>query len=298
MWSQANSSPIKASQTRGRSPLAAGLISLFAPGVGHIYVGRARRGVVLFLIFILVQALQLALAFVWPPTVAGIVAFAIPPLIAAIGVFGFIVIDAARLARKSQRTQGYPWYVYVVAVLAVHAILAPSTKLVPFVRAHASWRIFTAPPTGSMEPTIKVGEAFIVDQRYFATHSPGRGDVVVFKFNQPKQPTSLYVKRVIALAGERVAFRDGVAIVNGRALPEPYARVGDPKAPFNNTPEVKVAAGGVYVVGDNRANSIDSRMPTQVGTVPIGNLLGRATEIFRPSTLDRLGLWIGSANGR
>ena len=95
---------------------------------------------------------------------------------------------------------------------------------------------------------------------------PARGDVVVYRL--PSDPSTIYVKRIVGLAGDRVQFRDGRVIVNGKTITEPYIRAGDPKMTLNNTTEYVVPPGHFFAAGDNRANSADSRMQSH-GFVPV-----------------------------
>jgi signal peptidase I len=124
-------------------------------------------------------------------------------------------------------------------------------------------------PTGSMEPTI------MSDTRYLALPSiyggflrfseiklPGyrkirRGDIVIFK--APTNEKENYVKRVIALPGEWVEVKDKTILINGKALDEPYAHYEpDPRTRTGFGPE-KVPQDRLFVMGDNRDNSFDSR---------------------------------------
>jgi signal peptidase I len=106
----------------------------------------------------------------------------------------------------------------------------------------------------------------------------------------------MIIKRILALAGDRIAIKGGRAVVNGKALEEPYADFGDPRLPFNNTQELVVPRGHVFVLGDNRANSRDSRVRAH-GFVAVGDLEGRASRIAFTWDLARLAQWIGTPDG-
>ncbi len=130
----------------------------------------------------------------------------------------------------------------------------------------------------SMEPTLKDGEQVYVDADYYKTHNLTRGDIIAFKFKMQEKP---FVKRVIALSGDRVEFgKDGNIYINGEILDESYLSENyhfDPSKlkvlliPLNQTSGT-VPEGTVLVLGDNRKNSFDSE---DYGFVPIEYILGK-----------------------
>lgn len=118
-----------------------------------------------------------------------------------------------------------------------------------------------------MAPTLLDGDRVLVDKRAYRDALPRRGDLVVF--NSPRDG-EVTLKRVVGVPGDSVAIEDGVLVVNGRRPVEPYT-----------TPEAidtvyfgpaRVRAASVFVLGDNRADSIDSR---DYGLVTQDELIGR-----------------------
>jgi signal peptidase I len=146
--------------------------------------------------------------------------------------------------------------------------------------------------TPSMEPTLNMGEYFLADATYYRNRHPSRGEVAVYV--HPKQEQVHYIKRIVAVEGDRIAIKGGHAIVNGMMVTEPYVDAGDPQARFANEAEIRVPLGYVYVLGDNRANSVDSRDRVAHGPVPVGNLIGRVTDIAISRHLARMGRWVGT----
>ena len=271
-----------------RSRLVAVLLTLIAPGSGHVYAGRVRRGLLVLATMLVPHAIMIAGARLVPPSFMAITAFAGVLALLLLAVYLFAVIDAFRIARRPGAAT--KWYAVVAAVLAVWLAGFAMTLAIKAVTPYQPWRTFTV-PSSSMEPTLRLGDWFIADTHYFRTHEPARGDVVVYRL--PSDPSTIYVKRIVGLAGDRVQFRDGRVIVNGKTITEPYIRAGDPKMTLNNTTEYVVPPGHFFAAGDNRANSADSRMQSH-GFVPVQNLVGRATEIFMSRSEDRQGLWIGT----
>jgi signal peptidase I len=131
----------------------------------------------------------------------------------------------------------------------------------------------------SMEPTFLNGEHVLVDKTAFWLSPPKTGEIIVFK--PPIQdPTEDYIKRVIATAGETVGIRNGNVYVDGHELQQPYIEYWDPTS-FHT---VRVPKGDVFVLGDNRPDSYDSRY---FGPVPIPSIAGQVVFAFWP--LSRLG---------
>lgn len=103
----------------------------------------------------------------------------------------------------------------------------------------------------SMEPTYRDGSFILCWRLLYLFSSPKPGDVVMVRFSGTR---TMYLKRVVALAGDTVAFRSGVLFVNGRKREEPYVKHREPW----NLPPRKVDSDHVYVVGDNRGMPMDN----------------------------------------
>jgi signal peptidase I len=125
----------------------------------------------------------------------------------------------------------------------------------------------------SMQPNLYAGDFVMVNRLAFRLGTPLRGDVVVFRY--PPNPDQIpYIKRIVGLPGDKVHIADGKVYVNSELLNEPYLTVttlrgGDWVIPENN----------LFVMGDNRNNSSDSRA---WGMVPMENVIGRGEIIYWP----------------
>lgn len=135
-------------------------------------------------------------------------------------------------------------------------------------------------PTPSMEPTLKVGDRFLALKFVYRFSDPKPGDIVVFV--PPNEKSLDYVKRVVAVGGQRVKIVDGVVFVDGKALAEPY--LAPESSDSGSMEEVAVPRGTVFVMGDNRPNSLDSRV---FGPVDSSTIIGKAVFIYWP--LSRIG---------
>ena len=182
-------------------------------------------------------------------------------------------------------------------------------------------------PTGSMEPTLLVGDCLLVDKQ---SYGPGdfldhallppddvhRGDLVVFHF--PPDPSRDLVKRVIAVGGDRIRLLDGRVILNDVPIREPYAyyspaflesfrddfpslRMTDPNVDprwwaelrrIIHDGEVTVPKGDYFVMGDNRNDSEDSRY---WGFVPQANIVGRPLLVYFTTNIPESAANLGPA---
>ncbi len=124
----------------------------------------------------------------------------------------------------------------------------------------------------SMEPTLTRGSLVMVNKLAYKFGSPQRGDVIVFHY--PPNPEQQYIKRVIGLPGERVSIANGKVYINGVELEEPYIQV-----PTQRGGEWLVPENALFVMGDNRNNSADSRV---WGMVPMDYLIGKALFVYWP----------------
>ena len=137
-------------------------------------------------------------------------------------------------------------------------------------------------PTPSMAPTIQEHDRIIAEKITTHFRAPQPGDVVVFK--NPFGETTPFVKRVIATQGQTVDVRDGAVWVDGSRLDEPFTH-GLPDLPGTVTLPVMVPAGCIWVMGDNRTNSKDSRY---FGPIPADSVIGRGIAVYWPAADARL----------
>lgn len=125
----------------------------------------------------------------------------------------------------------------------------------------------------SMEPTLHHSDRLLVYKLGYRLGEPKAGDVIVFRY--PLDPERDFIKRVIATSGDRIRIQEGIVYVNGEPLNESYLRNRD----SSNMPERVVPPGSVFVMGDNRTNSEDSR---EFGFVDRSLIIGRAILVYWP----------------
>ena len=137
-------------------------------------------------------------------------------------------------------------------------------------------------PSESMRDTLLVDDRVLVSKLTYKFTDVGRGDLIVFDNPEPQpgQPAQL-IKRVVAVGGDRIAVRDNQAILNGVPLAESYARIGSAGLDYE---EQLIPENHVFVLGDNRGNSKDSRV---FGPVAEGDIVGKA--FLRIWPINRIG---------
>ncbi len=131
-------------------------------------------------------------------------------------------------------------------------------------------------PTGSMIPTIGIGERVLANKFIYRFDSPKQGDIVVF--DDPTKTVPTLIKRVIAVGGQTVDIHDGAVYVDGKKLDEPYT-YGKPSEPGDVMLPVTIPEGQVWLMGDNRTNSHDSRW---FGPQPVSVIHGKAFVRYWP----------------
>jgi len=127
----------------------------------------------------------------------------------------------------------------------------------------------------SMSPTFRSGDHVLIDKVTGRAHSPHRRDVVALRVPGSKE---LVIKRVVAVGGDEVGIEDGVLVVDGQPIQESFVDMATVDSTYFGP--VSVPRGAVFVLGDNRANSYDSR---RFGPVPLNDIVGRVVlTLWRP----------------
>lgn len=187
--------------------------------------------------------------------------------------------------RNNASRQAIEWGILIAAALII-AVVIKTFLFQPFYI-----------PSASMEPTLHINDRIFVNKLSYRMHDVHRGDILVFTTPPGEDASSVkdYIKRVIALPGETVEGRDGAVWVDGRRLDEPYINHGTPVSAgecrnidnLGSTGFTKqvIPPGYVWVMGDNRCDSSDSR---KFGPIKVSSIVGRA--FFRIWPLSRLGL--------
>ncbi len=175
---------------------------------------------------------------------------------------------------ETSKKEWGPWALFMMLVVAVDLVFG---FVRPFVVEPMSV------PSASMTPTLEPGDRVLTNKLVYDFADPDKGDLVVFESVDERKDEEI-VKRVVGLPGEEISVQEGVLLVNGEPPPEPYL-LATQESPTNETPGVDsfgpmiVPQNHVFVMGDNRTNSYDSRF---FGPVPEENLVGEVSTRFWP----------------
>lgn len=280
-------------QVKPRKPVMALLMSAVLPGFGQLYNGEVNRAIWLFLAFLFLNVPWLALVALYLPG-GLLVPLMVLTFVGAASIWVYGMVDAWRGARP--RTDYIPerWQVsglYALVFVVCNVVVMPVLTI--YLRAH-----FVEPfriPSASMEPSVLRGDFLFADKRYNCPNCKyriQRGDIAVFAM--PNDRTVLSIKRIIGLPGDRIRIENRTVSVNGETLSDSSsAAAGNPIVErsgdgrhwsvqwgpqvFVDNLDLTVPPGEVFVLGDNRSNSLDSR---QLGTVPMQDVVGRARQVW------------------
>ena len=252
----------------------AGLLSLIAPGLGQIYNGQIKKAILLLAAPLFLVPLQIYVLL------NGItIALIISALLVTIGYSVGVIADAILVANKLNATYSLKkynkWYVYILVFVVFEVI--PSCLY--YCVRHSCVQAFRF-TSSSMEPTLLNGDYVLIDKRSPARNAQ-RGVLVVFEY--PKDPSKHWLKRIVAVSGDKVEIRDKLLFVNDKQQTEPYVIHAEadvlPRAlsPRDNFGPIVVPADSYFLLGDNRDHSNDSRF---WGALDKSKIKGKAISIY------------------
>jgi signal peptidase I len=270
------------STTKKRRPILAFFLSLLVPGLGQLYNGQPRKAVIYFLspLFIITAYAFTGLCHFFLGMLIYISLFLI--------VYLSISIDAAVNAKKLKNyvlRRFNKWYIYLVAYILLGVVALPEYfyLLRDNIIGLSPYRISSE----SMRSTLQVGDCLFVDVKYYGENEIDRGDVIAFL--SPIDNDEVWLKRAVAFGGERVEIINDQLMINSSLVDEiwdlHFSHEFSHKSMENYGPETP-PEGTVFVLGDNRHSSVDSR---QFGPIDMDNIIGKATYIYLSRDWDRIG---------
>jgi signal peptidase I len=230
----------------GRDKSLAVFLGLTMPGLGQIYNGELVKGISSFIITLALLIMGFRLTVLLPD---GMLMFgALVTILAAIAMYAISLVDAYRKASLSDTA--YPlksynrWYFYLAIWLMSFMVGFAALGY-----ARDNWIEAFRIPTSSMEPAVSRGAHLLADKTAYQRMSPQKGDIVIFIY--PDDRSKKFIKRIEALPGDTYKDADGI--------------------------EKQIPHGFVYVLGDNKDHSVDSR---QFGLIPLRDIIGKVRQKY------------------
>lgn len=265
---QPESAPESEKRTRhgNRLQLLAGIVTAALPGVGQILLGKKRAGVVLLILY------GNFLIAMWPLRVMTTYTGYVVSALASLLLILYSTYDVLLSRTERSPTRAPLWRLILFVPVVVVFCLADYG----IVARIAGFRNFSTPSI-AMVPTLVPGERFIVDMHYYKTHSPMRGDIVMYY-----QGGTFFLKRVAAVEGDTIQGVDGRIYLNGHIVVETYIqhignRLGTEE--LNTFGPITIPPDQYFVMGDNRDVSYDSRSHEH-GLIRRDAIVGRPLYIY------------------
>lgn len=251
-----------------RKPWVAALLSVVFPGLGQVYTGRVKKGLLLSCLFLVILVASVMVMMEYSAAPLNVII----PFFTVIATFLFILIDAMITAKRFGgmylRRCYNKWYVYLGAIALVAVVVVPVVR-------DAVGEAFGI-SRSAMADTLVPGDYVLLDKFSYGIEihmlgtwvteprMPERGDVIVFE--DPDNEAKRFLKRVIGLPGEIVEIRAMKIFIDGNLLDESYLQVvnatatGYPRSSSDAYGPVKIPAGKMFLLGDNLDESQDSRV--------------------------------------
>jgi signal peptidase I len=251
-------------------PVLAFLANFLGLGLGYVYVGELRLAIVA-----LVATYSALAFFAWTGLLVSTASIYWIASGAVTAIVGFTIIHPVVLAVRNRHRALKPynrWWLYLL--WSVGYLVLANTYL-----AHRNnWFGYATyrTPSESMSPTLQRGDFFMANMWRYRDHAPSIDEIVVYV--KPSAPGIEFVKRIVGIPGDRIEGRNSVLYRNGQPVAERYLHSAESGLGYERDfPLTVVPPGAVFVLGDYRDNSVDSRAE---GPVAFSNIRGRAEFIW------------------
>ncbi len=270
----------KTLQAAPRNVFVAFFLSVLVPGLGQLYNGQARKGIIFIAVIPILIAVTIVTGlelYFWGfcLTLGGMLVFRL-----------YVIVDAILVARRRRdfvpRRYNRPILYFVIALVVVATVNIVDFRAMLGVSAY---RV----PSESSQPALEVGDFIMAQLDPDHKIEPERGEIWVFLY--PGDLKTHYIKRVVGLPGETVELHDGRLYINGEQRAEPWADYAGRGVLILNSHQgpYQVPEGRLFMLGDNISNSLDSR---SFGAVETKLLVGKALYIYISLDLERPGVGV------
>jgi len=286
---------------KSRNRWLAAFLSLITAGLGQLYCGEHKRAILFICTYAIGTGIFVGLSFL-ADSILWAALFGISGVLFQV----FCAVDAWLIASRvgAIEIQQYNrWYIYAGIIIGI-ALVWNSVMGV----RETTWKAYFSAYSG-MNPTLIAGDKYFARMREYVFDLPPKGRVIIFQ-NQNK-PDQDWVKRLIGIPGDKVQILRGELYIDGARVDRQVDQKMDNNdirykqmlpgessfliveksddGKFDNTDVFSVPKGHVFVLGDNRDNSLDSRHPN-LGFVPIKNIKGVVDTIYWSNDLNRIGM--------
>jgi len=255
--------PIESQHTSRVSATIAGFLSAILPGLGQIYLHRAKVGAAYLFLVVLLAGCY------WPLRLPRFYYGCLLLMLASMALSVTASWSALRTKTPSRGPGPYLWLLLLIPLSLFAAVISWGMLL------HlAGFKIYKI-PSSAMKNTLYQGDVFVADMWAYRSHSPRDGEIIVYH-----RRNVTFAKRLIGNEGESVLGRSNVIFRDGKRLKEPYAiHIGGAPEDLVDFGPITIPSRKCFVLGDNRDISLDSRSP-EVGLIDKQEILGRALYII------------------
>jgi signal peptidase I len=261
------------SKPKKMNPILAIICGVLCPGLGQVYTNRIKLASVLYGMFLFFVLIWIYVGLIWH--FWGMVLYCVINY----SLYLFAIIEAFIYAKKSDKRG-----LRLPVVMGIGILFLIILVIVILTSPYQAFKM----PSETMAPTFEIGDHFIVNKGYYKGNLPVKRQLVAF--HDPKGSSKLLVKRIVAISGDSLEIRNDSLYINNKFIQEPKEYWNNlAAAPYNlrNVEKHIVSPNSIYVLGDNRNNSFDSR---QYGDVSIDLLVGKPLYVYWGKSLKRVGI--------
>jgi signal peptidase I len=251
-----------------RSPIITVLLSIISPGLGQIYNGKLKEGIIFFTIIWFISFA--------PPFIGLYQTFygLIFSLLCLTFFFLFIVFNALAISLKNKTYTARKfnkWYLYLLFIMLGSSIVIGTELARDNFSGFKAYRVESA----SMAPTILRGDFVMMAMNYPRKNKLTKGDVVILRYST--DPKRTVVKRVVGVEGDTLTYKEGSIYINGIPIAKTQTHISVEGFLATKSCSLVLKKGYIFLLGDNQSVSIDSR---QWGPIEMKEVKGKALYIY------------------